>query len=154
MHVFVDRPGAWLELRDYVDAGEWQRACAVPCDRRLRVDGMEARVTGPGMTTSNVFRIGAGHGVARLHVAGGSATARSIGLTAMIVGVPVTLGGMGLYGYGRLDDRAGLRTAGAITLAVGAVTVLASLPLLATGSTTVRDAKGRSIAKRAGAPWF
>ncbi len=111
-------------------------------------------MSAPGMTTSNVFRIGAGRGVARLHVSGGSATARATGITAMIVGVPITLGGMGLYGYGRLDDRAGLRTAGAITLAVGAVTVLASLPFLATGATTVRDPKGRAIAARRQLPLF
>lgn len=154
VHVFVDYPGGWLELRDYVDEGDWKRTCAAPCDRPLRVEGMEARVSAPGMTTSNVFRIGPGRGTARLRVSGGSAKARQVGMIGVIAGIPVTLVGMGLYGFGRFDDRPGVQTAGAVTLAVGAVTVLASLPFLAAGGTTVRDARGHTVARRRNLPLF
>ena len=146
MHVFVDYPGAWLEMRDYVDAGSWQRVCPAPCDRVLVVDGMEVRVLAPRMTTSNVFRIDPGSGRAQLKVSGGSRSSRTVGIVGMSTGVPVTLGGMALYGYGRFADSSGLRTAGIVTLAVGAVTVLGSLPFLARGGTTVRDTKGKVIA--------
>ncbi len=146
MHVHVDYPGAWLETRDYVDEGPWRRACTAPCDRLLVVQGMDARVQAPGMTTSNAFRIDPGSGQAQLRVSGGSAGSRSIGIIGMSAGVPVTLAGMGLYGYGRYKDQAGFRTAGIITLAVGAATVLGSLVFLARGGTKVRDAKGKVIA--------
>lgn len=142
----VDFPGAWLEARDYVDDGPWRRACAAPCDRSLVVQGMDLRVRAPGMTTSNVFRVDPGRGQAELKVSGGSASSRTIGIAGMSAGIPVTLAGMGLFGYGRFADKSGFRTAGIVTLAVGAVTVLGALPFLAHGGTKVRDAKGKVIA--------
>jgi len=51
-----------------------------------------------------------------------------------------------LFGYGTVDDQAGLRTAGLVTLAVGAASSLAALPLLALGSTSVHNADGAVIA--------
>ncbi|MEB2324655.1 MAG: hypothetical protein OZ921_19220 [Sorangiineae bacterium] len=150
----MSRPGAWLELRDSVDQTPWRRACFAPCDARLRVDGMEARVAGPDLTTSNPFRIAPGRGTVRLAAAAGSPTARSIGTVGMIAGVPITLGGMGLYGYGRYEAQPAARTAGIVALAVGAITVLGSLPFLAAGSTTVRTADGKTIARRAAPPRF
>jgi hypothetical protein len=39
-----------------------------------------------------------------------------------------------------------MQLAGAIVLGTGTVTLLASLPLLLVGSTTVRDGRGRAIA--------
>lgn len=146
VHLFVDYPGAWLELRDYVDEGRWRRACFAPCDRVLVVDGMQARVRAPGMSTSNVFRITAGRGTARLRVSGGSAEARTLGIIGLAAGIPVSLAGMGMYGYGVFKQRSAFKVAGASALAVGAVAVLAALPLLVIGSTTVRDARGKAIA--------
>jgi len=146
VHLHVDYPGAWLETRDYVDEGAWRRACTAPCDRTLVVEGIDLRVAAPSMTTSNVFRIDPGSGQAQLKVSGGSASSRTTGIVGMSAGVPVTLAGMAMYGYGRYADSTGLQTAGIITLAVGAVTVLGSLPFLAHGGTKVRDAKGKVIA--------
>lgn len=146
VHLHADYPGAVLELRNYVDDTDWKEACRAPCDRTLRVDGMDARVLAPGMTTSNVFRIDAGRGTANLKVVGGSARSRTIGTVALASGIPVALGGMALWGYGKIDDRAGLRTAGLVTMGVAAVMVLGSLPFLGAGSTKVRDGKGKVIA--------
>jgi hypothetical protein len=146
VHLFADYPDAWLELRDYVDEGPWHRVCFAPCDRVLAVDGMDARVRAPGMTTSNVFRIAAGRGTARLRVSGGSAEARTLGIIGLAAGIPVTLGGMSLYGYGVYKERSGFKAAGVATLAVGGLSVLAALPLLIVGSTTVRNVRGKAIA--------
>lgn len=153
MHVSADYPGAFLELRDF-GTDVWRRACAVPCDRRLQVDGADARVLAPGMTPSNSFVIEPGQGTARLRVSGGSAQARTIGLTAMIAGIPVSLGGLGLFGYGKIKEKQAVETAGIVTLAVGAVLVLGSLPFLASGKTAVRDGRGRLIASRSWTPSF
>jgi hypothetical protein len=146
VHLFADYPGAWLELRSYVDAGFWQKACSAPCDQEVRVDGMEARVLAPGMTSSNTFRLEPGPGTANIKVSGGSATARTLGLVGLIAGAPLTLGGAVMFGYGEFGDSEALRIAGIATLATGAVMLVASLPLLALGSTTVRDARGKFIA--------
>jgi hypothetical protein len=69
-----------------------------------------------------------------------------VGLIGLITGVPVSLVGMGLFGYGSVKDEDGLRTAGVATLAVGAVAILASLPLLMIGTTSVRDGRGKLVA--------
>jgi hypothetical protein len=148
VHIAVDYKDAFLELRDF-DRGEWTRACGAPCDRPVVVDGVEARVRAPGMTDSNVFRIDPGAGTARLKVSGGSATARSIGLTALIVGIPISFAGMGMFGYGRIKESSGVETAGIVTLAVGGVLVLGSLPVLGMGRTSIRDARGKVIARAA-----
>ena len=80
VHVAVDYRGAWLETRSFVDDGSFTRTCPAPCDIKLQVQGMEARVVAPGMTTSNAFRFDAGAGSAGVRVDGGSATARRIAL--------------------------------------------------------------------------
>jgi hypothetical protein len=120
----------------------------------LLVDGAELRVDAEGMTASNAFRIEPGIGTARFRVASGSESARTIGLGALIAGVPISLGGMFLFGYGKVKDEQGFETAGIATLAVGAVLVLGSLPFLAAGRTAVRDSRGRTIATRHELPRF
>jgi hypothetical protein len=144
----MDYPHGWLEARSIVDYGEWHRVCSVPCDRAIEVAGMHVRVLAPGMTTSNEFRIEPGAGVARFRVAGGSDGARRLGLWGLYVGAPLLLAGMALYGGGRIEDSDGLATAGVVTLGVGGVVVLGSLPLLLIGTTRVRDARGSEIAAR------
>lgn len=146
VHLHADYPDAVVELRSYVDDGEWSVACRAPCDRVLRVEGMDVRVAARGMTTSNPFRVDPGRGTANLKVVGGSARSKAIGTAGFAGGIPVALLGMGLWGYGRVEDQAALRTAGLVTLAVGAVLVLGSLPFLSAGGTRVRDAKGKTIA--------
>ena len=79
-------------------------------------------------------------------VDGGSAKARSLGILGLFIGIPTALTGMTLYSYGRFSDRDGMQLAGAIVLGTGALTLLASLPLLLVGSTAVRDGRGRVIA--------
>ena len=138
--------GAVLELRSY-SGDAWRPACTAPCDRLVMVDGMDARVSAPGMATSNVFRIDPGGGTAWLRVSGGSATTRTLGTVGLLVGIPITLVGMGLFGYGAVEDHDTLRGAGIVTLAVGATATLASLPLVLMGSTTVRDGRGHFVAR-------
>lgn len=83
-----------------------------------------------------------------MKVSGGSATAREIGIFGLAGGLTVAFGGMTLFGIGSLEDKGGVRTAGIATLAVGAAATLIALPLLFSGSTTVKDAKGHYIASR------
>jgi len=146
VHVGVDYRDAWLETRSYVDNGPFVRTCLAPCDRRLNVQGLEARVTAPGMTTSNSFRFDAGSGSAGVRVEGGSASARSIGIVLLAAGIPVALGGMALFAQGKVKDSAGLQIAGISGLAIGGASVGISLPLLLKGTTHVKDAKGALIA--------
>jgi hypothetical protein len=133
-------------MRSYVDGGDFKRICRAPCDKRLLVDGQEARVSAPGMTTSNVFRFDAGHGVAGVRVDGGSQNARNAGLTALIGGMPIALAGMAMFALGRMHHESGLTGAGIGALALGGVSIGVSLPLLLLGTTHVKDAKGSLIA--------
>src|SRR5688572_2716520 len=36
VHIASDYRCTWLELRDFVDSGDWLRVCQAPCDRKLR----------------------------------------------------------------------------------------------------------------------
>lgn len=147
VHLGSSYAGAQLELQNSVDQGGWRAACLAPCDIALPVAGALARVTAPGMTSSNTFRIEPGSGTALIRVDGGSARARSLGITGLFVGIPTAVAGMALFGYGKLDEQDGMRIAGTVVLATGAVIVVASLPLLLMGSTKIRDARGSVIAE-------
>jgi len=153
VHIASDYPGTWLELRDFVESGEWVRTCQAPCDRKVRVEGSEARVSAEGMTTSNVFRIEPGRGRALIKVDGGSQSTKNWGVGGMIVGIPLSLVGMGLLGYGIVQEKDSLQIAGGITLGVGATIVLGSLPLLVLGGTDVHDGKGKQIAGSPSSAW-
>ncbi len=146
VHVAVNHKDAWLEMRTYVDAGDFLRICRAPCDLKLLVEGREARVTAPGMTTSNVFRFDSGDGTAGVRVEGGSATARRAGIIALAIGIPVALAGMGLFAQGRVKDKSGLTAAGIAGLSAGGLSIGISLPLLLIGTTHVKNAKGSLIA--------
>jgi hypothetical protein len=146
VHVAVSYRDAWLETRSYVDGGAFNRTCAAPCDVVLTVEGREARVAAPRMTTSNVFRIDGGSGVAGVRVEGGSATARRAGIFTLAIGIPVALAGMAFFAQGRLKEKSGLEAAGIAGLAAGGLSVVVSLPLLLIGTTSVKDAKGSLVA--------
>ena len=146
VHVAVSHRDAWLETRSAIDGGDFARTCRTPCDMKLAVDGLEARVVAPGMTSSNVFRFDAGAGVAAVRVDGGSARARRAGIITLTLGIPVALGGMALFALGRVKDSSGLEAAGIAGLALGGVSVSVSLPLLLMGTTHVKNAKGSLIA--------
>ncbi len=152
VHVAVNHRDAWLETRNYVDGGDFVRTCQTPCDIPLRVDGREARVVAPGMTTSNVFRFDAGSGVAGVRVDGGSASARRAGIITLAAGIPVALAGMAMFALGRVHDKPGLEAGGIAGLALGGVSVGISLPLLIMGTTSVKNAKGSMIALGAPSP--
>ena len=146
MHLGVNYRDAWLETRRYVDGGDFVRTCKAPCDVKLNVEGMEARVVAPGMTTSNAFRFDAGVGAAGVRIDGGSASARTIGIITLAAGIPVALAGMALFAKGKVDDKDGLQAAGIAGLALGGVSIGVSLPLLLIGTTHVKSAKGSLIA--------
>jgi len=150
VHFGVNYPGAHLEGRDRVDDTGWQSLCAAPCDRPLRLEGLDLRVTAPGMTNSNSFVIQPGSGTARLRVVGGSATARQIGIISLVGGLVVSGGGMASYALGSVNDERWMRTTGIVGLSVGAVAVLVALPLLFAGGTSVKDGRGRTIASTGG----
>lgn len=153
VHIAANYTGAWLEGRGRVDKGEWQRLCRAPCDRTLRVEGLELRMTAPSMTASNPFVIDPGPGTARLRLAGGSSTARNLGIYGLAGGLLVSFGGMTLFGLGSLENEQAVRTAGIVTLAVGATAIVVALPLLLIGSTAVRNEKGAYIAKQRPLAW-
>lgn len=146
VHVAVNYRDAWLETRSYVDGGAFARTCRAPCDVTMLVEGREARVVAPGMTTSNIFRFDAGGGVAGVRVDGGSAAARRAGIVTLAIGIPVALAGMGLFAMGHVKHNTGLQAAGIAGLAGGGVSIAISLPLLLIGSTHVKNAKGSHIA--------
>lgn len=150
----VSRPEAWLEARPFGSGDPWQPRCKAPCGEWVEVEGAELRVTAKDMTPSSSFRIEPGSGVALLTVNGGSSAARALGRLGLTIGVPLSLVGMAGFGYGHFDERKGLETAGAISLAAGAALVLVALPLLVSGSTSVRNAKGDLIAAGTKAPTF
>ena len=91
VHLGSSHAGTWLELKSSVDQGDWQRVCPAPCDRSLMVSGALARVSAPGMTPSNPFRIEPGAGTAFVRVDGGSAKARSIGILGLFIGIPTAV---------------------------------------------------------------
>ncbi len=103
-------------------------------------------MVGPGMVPSNPFRIQPGKGVASVRVSPGTSWVKSTGVTLLLGGVPLCLGGLALYGYGLQSERDGVRVAGTVTLALGAAAVLGSLPLLGLGSTSVYDGEGTRVA--------
>lgn len=142
----VNRPNAWLEARPFGAGEEWRRRLKAPGGEWVHVEGEELRVTAEGMTPSGPFRVEPGHGAALLTVNGGSSSARALGRLGLSIGVPLSLVGMGAFGYGHFDERRGLETAGIITLAAGAALVLVALPLLVSGGTSVRNAQGDLIA--------
>jgi hypothetical protein len=133
-------------MRNYVDGGEFIRTCRTPCDTLLQVDGREARVVAPDMTTSNIFRFASGSGTAGVRVDGGSASARRFGIITLAVGIPVALAGMALFAQGRVKDNTGLEAAGIAGLSAGGLSIAISLPLLLIGATRVKDANGSLIA--------
>lgn len=148
IHVGLKRAGARLERRSLIDLEEgWVVACSVPCDRDVFVADSELRVTAPGMTPSNPFRVEPGSGTARLRVSPGSAELRHWGIVSLAVGAPVALGGFGLYGGGRMAHEPTLELGGLIVLGLGAAAILTALPLLGMGGTSVYDGKGGSIAR-------
>lgn len=150
----VSHPDAWLEARPFGGTDPWQPRCKAPCGQWIDVEGAELRVTAPGMTPTSPFRVQPGSGTALLTVNGGSSTARTLGRLGLGIGLPLALVGMAGFGYGHFDERRGLETAGAITLAAGAALVLAALPLLVSGSTSVRNAEGDLIAAATSSPAF
>lgn len=141
-----------LELRSYADSGDWKVSCTVPCDRMLVTLGAEARVSAPGMSRSNVFRIDPGPGVALVKVSGGSSTLRTLGIAGLGIGIPLGLAGTAMYGYGKYDDRNDLAVSGGVVLGLGAVMILAAIPMLISSTTNVRDGKGSLIAALTPAP--
>jgi hypothetical protein len=150
VHLWANYSGAWLEGRNRIDDEGWRRLCPAPCDRPVLVDGLDVRVTAPSMTPSNTFIIEPGEGTARLRVSGGSATARTLGLIGLAGGLPITFAGVTLLGVGSVHSEPDERTAGIVTLSIGAAAVLAALPLLIAGSTSVKNVEGRHVAVRRG----
>ena len=154
VQVYVDRAGAWLELRDDLAGGPWERVCNTPCDQVVVVEGRQARLNGPLMTPSNVFRIEPGTGAARFKARAGSASARRWGTILLATGLPLTSLGFAGYGYSKMADEPALGAAGAIVLGAGATAVVLSLVLVSRGSTRVRDARGHRIAAAPASPRF
>jgi hypothetical protein len=154
LHLGSTFDGTRLEARSRIDVDRWHEWCQAPCDRAVKVDGYELRVTAPAMTTSNTFLVEPGSGTVKLHVAGGSSAVHTTGVVGLLVGLPASFAGITLLGLGKLHDEPGERSAGFATLITGAVILVASLPLLLVGRTNVSDAHGKAIAAVPPAPSF
>ena len=118
-----------------------------PCDRAIDPDQLELRVAGPGIRPSNPFRVAADHGTIRVSASAGQVATHDRGRALLVLGVPVGLAGTALLGVGRTQQAGDAVTvAGVAVIALGGAAILASLPLLVAGSTTVRDDQGKPIA--------
>jgi hypothetical protein len=147
VHFGTNYANAVLESRSVVELEQWQARCTAPCKQYLDAAGQEVRVTAPGMTPTNPFRLESGRGRVHFRVNGGSDTVKTIGIAGLAGGIPVMLGGMAMFGIGKVDDKDALSTVGVVTLAVGAAAVLISIPMLLTGTTRVYNSKSDRIAE-------
>ncbi len=137
-----------LESKSMLDIAEaWTEQCRAPCDRWVPVEDRSFRVGGDGIPPSNTFRVEEDGKVARLVVRPGSERTLAWGRGTLITGAIVGLASGALYGAGHLEDSDPMRVAGLVGMGLGAVSVLASVPLLMSGRTTVRDSTGRHVAR-------
>jgi hypothetical protein len=146
VHFGANYPQAMLEGRSVIEFDDWHALCVAPCKQYLDAADLEVRVSAPGMTTSNPFRLESGRGRVHFRVSGGSDTVKTLGIAGLTGGIPVMLGGMAMFGYGGISDKDTLRDVGLVTLSVGAAAVIASIPLLLLGTTRVYNAKSDRIA--------
>lgn len=153
VHVYSPTP-AWLETRDRLARDAWIRACDAPCDARVPCDGREARIAGPNLSPSNPFVLEPGTGTVRLRVNPGLRRVRRLGVIALTTGLPVTGGGVLIYGRGQQADEPALVATGVTLLAVGGLAVLTAIPVIASGSTRVQNERGRRIATEPAPPRF
>jgi hypothetical protein len=150
--VQADSTDLWLETRERASTLAWRRVCSAPCDLDLNVEDKLLRVRGEHVPASSPFRIEGERGSARLHVRAGSGPSRTLGQVALVGGIVLGLGSASLYGAGRLEDDERMVVGGIVGLAAAGVAVVAALPLLARGSTTVRNASGERIGRAAPPP--
>jgi hypothetical protein len=146
VHFGANYANAVLEGRSVIEFDEWHPLCPAPCKQYLEAADLEVRVSAPGMTTSNPFRLESGRGRVHFRVSGGSDTVKTLGIWGLTGGIPVMLGGMAMFGYGGFSDKDTLRDVGLVTLSVGAVAVIASIPMILSGTTRVYNGKSDRIA--------
>lgn len=136
-----------LESRSKLDLTEaWQTQCTAPCNKRIAVEDRTFRIAGTGLRASNPFQVSADGKTAKLIVSGGTEQAHSWGLGLLLSGTVVGLASGALYGVGRLQDSDPAVIAGLVGMGLGAASVIASVPLLAGGRTTVRNGAGKHVA--------
>lgn len=149
VHLYSTAPGTWLEVRPRQEKTvPWRRVCLAPCDESVDLEGQELRAAGDTVTPSNPIRVEGGTGTLRLSVDAGSSRARALGLGGIFVGVPVAMAGGAIFGLAKTTDVShadAFATIGLVTVVVGGVISLASLPLLASGTTAVRNEAGTVV---------
>jgi hypothetical protein len=137
-----------LESRPRHELLPWLRECDSPCGGSVLVVDREFRVRGENMPPSLAFVVDPSEVPVKLEVKPGSDVARRWGLVGLLGGAPlVLLGGAG-FGVGvgtSVKGHDAIGTAGLITLIVGGLATIASLPLLSIGQTRVRTPNGEAI---------
>jgi hypothetical protein len=174
VHIESDRPELVLvramKTAGYVTTGRTTmilgrasaEACRAPCDARVRDPYDQFFVQAPGMRTSALFSLtGRGESV-NLKVRPGSQTRRSLGITALTVGIVGLVGGGSLLAAGGLATASNSTTSsipnpyqagvggtgstlvvtGVIAAIAGAVLTAVGIPLLVSSGTSVAFTPG------------
>jgi hypothetical protein len=139
-----------LQARPHLERVPWESICTAPCDASVVVADRELRVAGQGMTPSQAFLLAPGQGTTRIQVKPGSESTRNLGRIALFAGIPVALVGgvgLGLAAGTDVEPHDAFAVGGLVTALVGGALVLAALPLLASGTTTVVNQKGERIGR-------
>ena len=151
LHVTANAAAATVEARPRNSRDAWRPLCGVPCDLAIDPLPIELRVAGVGVQPSNPFRIEGERGAARLHADAGRAASHRLGERLFLVGLPVALAGGATLGVAQATDGPpAVSAAGVAAIALGLTAVVASLPLVVSGTTRVQDDAGKTI----GAAWF
>jgi hypothetical protein len=108
----------------------------------------EFRVRGEHMPPSLVFVVSPSDVPVKLDVKAGNDAARRWGLVGLLGGVPLVLVGGAGFGIGAgtaIKGHDTIGTVGLVTLIVGGLATLSSLPLLSMGQTRVRTPSGEAV---------
>jgi hypothetical protein len=118
-----------------------RRICVAPCDQIVDArEGARYFFQGPGLTSSDLFRLNDRAGPLTARVVAGSRRAGEAGALAGVFGLASTFAGGLVLGVGQADpfDKRGMTMAGGVLLANGAVLGAVAAILISKAITTVR----------------
>jgi hypothetical protein len=146
IHIVPADSRVWLEERPRYDASApWKRNCQAPCDRHIDVEERSLRINGPGLHPSNPFHVKGDGSVMKLVVSPGLDSTHNWGRGLLISGIGLEFASGLAYGLGRLEDKDGLVVGGIVGMVLGVGLMAASLPMLGSGRTTVRNPDGDRV---------
>jgi hypothetical protein len=147
--VYVNGPQGVLEGRskargkragddddDDDDDDAWQAICPLPCRRTLD-PSIAYRISGPGVTDTDAFRLPAGRANLRLDVDPGSRSSRVTGIVFIPVGATALGTGLLVAAVGGLAEEDDVTRGGLIAAAAGAFLMTGGIVLARSNRTTV-----------------